>query len=892
MIDQVISHYRIIKQLGAGGMGEVYLAADTTLGRHVALKLLRPEHTQHAEGLRRFKQEAKSASALNHPNILTIHEVGEADGRHFIATEFIDGESLRASLDRTGRMETGEALNIAAQVASALAAAHEAGIVHRDIKPENIMLRRDGYVKVLDFGLAKLTETAAVPAADASTPTTSLPVHTVSGLVLGTTQYMSPEQATGEKVDTRSDIFSLGAVLYEMMSGRAPFRGDSTMQTVAAILTKEPEPLPATTDPEVAKVVLRCLRKDAARRYQTMADLKVALEDIRESSSAKRVLHAQSRRRWVWAALLPFVLGAGFFAWRAWRGLESTEPLRAVPLTTERGVARYPVFSPEGDRVAFTWTGVRQDNPDIYVQQIGSGSPLQLTRDPGNDFNPVWSPDGRWIAFLRSQSEAGRSELRLIPPLGGSERKLADLRVRGGTLVTPPYLAWCADGSCLIATDSPGEGKPDALFKVSLETGEKSQLTHPEPPALGDSNPAVSFDGRWLIFRRNAGLFVGELYLLALQRGTTAAGEARRLTPATLNADHPTWMPNDKQILFSARGSLWKLDIEGEAAPARLPFVGEYGLMPAVSRAQPGRPSQLVYVRSFEDANIWRLETSALGIAPPSAPSVAIASTRHEDMPQLSPDGSRVAFTSDRSGDWEIWVTDLARSNPVALTSMRAVAAGYPHWSPNGEQIAFHSNLESQWDVYTIPAAGGKPHRVTADPALDALPSFSRDGKWIYFCSNRTGEQHQTIWKVPAAGGEAIQVTRSAGQAPLESPDGAYLYYVETLDRPSALWRLPVAGGAAEKVLDGVYLANYVVLTRGIYYIDRPSGQSGIHYVDLPVGETRLQYFDFATRKSTTVARNLGNVDLPLTASADGRTILYPRIDSSVNDLMLVANFR
>lgn len=753
------------------------------------------------------------------------------------------------------------------------------------------MLRRDGYVKVLDFGLAKLTE-AALPQPEGEALSTSLAAHTASGMVLGTTQYMSPEQATGEKVDARSDIFALGCVLYEMLSGRAPFRGASTMQTVAAILTKEPGPLPAMSDPEVAEVVQRCLRKDAARRYQTAADLKMALEEIRESSSAKRVLHAQSRRRWVWAAVLPFVLGAGFFAWLASRKPESTEPLRAVPLTTERGVARYPAFSPEGDRVAFTWTGVRQDNPDIYVQQIGSGSPLQLTRDAGNDFNPVWSPDGRWIAFLRSQSEAGRSEVRLIPPLGGSERKLTELRVRGGTLVTPPYLAWCADGGCLIATDSPGEGKPDALFRISLATGEKSQLTHPEPPALGDSNPRVSFDGRWLVFRRNAGLFVGELHLLALEKGTTAAGKTRRLTPATLNADHPTWMPNDKEILFAARGSLWKLSIAGEGTPARLPFVGEYGLMPAVSRAQPGRPSQLVYVRSFEDANIWRLETSGTGTAPSSAPAAAIASTRHEDMPQLSPDGRSVAFTSDRSGDWEIWLSDLAGSNPVALTSMGAVAAGYPHWSPNGEQIAFHSNLESQWDVYTIRAAGGKPHRLTADPALDALPSFSRDGKWIYFCSNRTGQQLQTIWKVPAAGGEAIQVTRSAGQAPLESPDGAYLYYVETLDRPSALWRLPVAGGVAEKVLDGVYLANYVVLTRGIYYIDRPSGQAGTHYVDLPSGETRLQYFDFATRKSTTLARDLGNVDLPLTVSADGRTILYPRMDSSVNDLMLVANFR
>ncbi|MGH7694671.1 MAG: hypothetical protein ACRENH_06805, partial [Gemmatimonadaceae bacterium] len=566
---------------------------------------------------------------------------------------------------------------------------------------------------------------------------------------------------------------------------------------------------------------------------------------------------------------------------------------QAVPLTTLPGVQRSPSFSPDGERVAFNWNGPKQDNPDIYVQQIGSGDPLRLTQDPGNDFNPVWSPDGRWIAFLRSQSEAGRSELRLIPPLGGTERKLVEIHVRGGTLLTPPYLTWCADSSCLIVTDSPSASEPDALFAVSLETGEKRQLTHPVAPAIGDISPTVSADGRQLVFRRMAGLFVGELHVQRLGTGTTADGEPRRLTPATLNAEFPAFTPNGKEILFSTRSSLWRLALAGDAMPARMPFVGEYGTMPVVSRPQPGRPSQLVYVRTFEDGDIWRLETSAPGAAPSAAPRVAITSTRLESMPQLSPDGNRVTFTSDRSGNWEIWVSSPAGENAVALTSMGAVAAGYPHWSPNGEEIVFHSNLEGQWDLYVVPSSGGKPRRLTVHPAADDFPSFSRDGKWIYFSSNR-GAQDQMIWKVPVGGGDAVQVTTSAAYAPQESPDGKFLYYVETVDRPSALWRRPVTGGGGkdEKVLDGVYLANFVVLTRGIYFLERPSGAAGIHYVDLPSGETHLRYFDFATRKSTIVARNIGKVDLPITASADGRTILYPRVTSSVNDLMLVANFR
>ena len=317
------------------------------------------------------------------------------------------------------------------------------------------------------------------------------------------------------------------------------------------------------------------------------------------------------------------------------------------------------------------------------MQQIGAGSPLRLTTDPSNDYNPVWSPDGRSIAFLRRQSEAGKSELRLIPPLGGPERKLAEIRVRGGTFVTPPYLAWCPDSNCLVVTDSPGEGKPDALFVISLETGEKRQLTNPQPPAIGDTNPAVSPDGSWLVFRRNAGgLFTGELYRLPLGRGLTAAGEPRRLTPAALDADYPTWMPDSKEILFSARGSLWRLVVPGESTPARLPFVGEDGLMPVVSRPQPGRPSRLVYVRSFQDFNIWRVETSAPGAPASSPPVVSISSTRGDGMPQLSPDGRRVAFTSDRSGEWEIWLADPDGSNAVQLTSMgarvRLLPAGLP----------------------------------------------------------------------------------------------------------------------------------------------------------------------------------------------------------------------
>jgi Tol biopolymer transport system component/tRNA A-37 threonylcarbamoyl transferase component Bud32 len=884
MIGSTLAHYQIESKLGEGGMGVVYKARDTHLDRPVAIKVLPHDKVADPARKQRFVQEAKAASALNHPNIVTIHDIRTDADVNFIVMELIDGKTLDELIPPYG-MRSAQVLKHAVQVADALAKAHGAGIVHRDLKPSNVMVTHDGRVKILDFGVAKLLERTDAPA-DAATRTARQSL-TEDGAVIGTAAYMSPEQAEGRTLDARSDIFSFGSVLYEMVTATKPFTGDSPISILARVLTEEPQPpsqFAPSIPPDLEGIILRCLRKDPARRYQTMADLKVALEDVDEESSSRRPIGTLSLRRWAWAALVPMILAAAFFAWQAWRSRDAGQPappLRAVSLTTFPGVEFYPSLAPEGNHVAFAWNGTKQDNFDIYVQQIGAGTPLRLTTDPQNDQNPVWSPDGRWIAFLRGDAPgglalAGKTELRLIPPLGGPERKVAEIWIRPQP--NQAYLlAWCPDNTCLIATDEQAHDKPYALFVISLETGEKRRLTDPPDAVLGDTNPAVAPDGRSLVFQRFPSGAGAELYWVPLGEGLTAGGEPRRLTSAATNAVHPAWLPDGKEILFSAEGRLWRAPISGESPSTRLAFVGEDGLWPVVSRPQPGRPSRLIYVRSFADRNIWRVETSGPG-APASAPSIAISSTRADTFAELSPAGRQVAFVSDRGGDGEVWVADPDGSSAVQLTSL-AEGIGTPRWSPDGQTITFNSNVDGQQEIYVVPASGGRPRRLTSHPATDIIPSFSADGQWLYFTSNRTGEFQ--IWKIPASGGEAVQVTRNVGVVALEAPNGADVYYTQTSGpEPSALWSVSTSGGPPVKVLDGVYMRAFVVLETGVYYVDHQTG------------ETRLRFFDFATRRSAVVARNLGNLRTGLSASRDGRTILYTRLESSVDDLMLVENFR
>jgi Tol biopolymer transport system component/serine/threonine protein kinase len=917
-VGQQISHYQIASAIGAGGMGEVYLAKDISLGRNVAIKMLPEQFTAVADRLRRFKQEAQTASALNHPNIITIYEIGEHEHTHFIAMEFIEGVTLRQKL-ANGPLPLADALDVAYQVALALTAAHEAKIIHRDIKPENIMLRRDRLVKVLDFGLAKLTETTP-PSIDSATPTKAL--ATEPGRVMGTISYMSPEQARGLGVDARTDIWSLGAVFYELITGRAPFTGETTSHITIAILESQPVPLShfAPHAPlELQRIVRKSLAKDPDERYQTSRDLLIDLKSFKQEltstvmhraeTEAKAVpqddnkrtseTHAPnttpnarlpSRKSVLWGAgvtaLLLTATVAGY--WYFLRPKPSTPlpPLTAIPLTTDPGFEGMPSLSPDGNYVAFIAGGGEQEKDfDLYVKQIGGGPPLRLTTGPAVEEFPAWSPDGRSIAFVRVKGN--KLDVVLIPPLGGPERKVAEIAAPEKSKPifnwNPPYLSWSADSKYLVTTDALSSGEPSGLFVLSVATGEKRQLTQP-PQGQYDGNPAVSPDGRTLAFVRVISFGRPQLYVLVLTDDCRPAGEARRLDVPKPWITSPTWTSDGREIvctvgeLWAENKRLWRVPVSGSEKPQPLASVGENGSQPTISR----QGNRLVYANWRYYPDIWRAEISGPGRNSPAVK--LIASTYWDGEPQYSPDGSKIVFSSTRSGNSEIWMCNSDGSSPVQLTSLEAHSDS-PRWFPDGRRIVFDSGKEGHVDIFVIDTDSLVPRRLTDGPSDNGRPSVSHDGKWIYFQSTRTGRLE--IWRMPSEGGEPAQVTQEGGINPFESVDGKVIYYLkQTSETVFEVWKVPVSGGDETKVVGPADAFQFAVVEDGIYV-----AQAGTPVFVGSRGNS-LKFFSFARGITEKVCDIKYSLDNGLSVSPDGRYALMTLVDPEVCDLTLVENFQ
>ncbi len=834
-----IDRYEILSLLGRGGMGEVYLAHDEKLDRKIALKLLPPEFTTNHERVRRFQQEARAASALNHPNIIIIHEIGEVDGRHFIATEFVDGQTLRQRLKRES-LTLFESLNIAIQVCSALAAAHKAGIVHRDIKPENIMLRHDGYVKILDFGLAKLTndddrriDTGSDASADLS-----------SGLVMGTVKYMSPEQARGEQVDSRSDIFSLGVVLYEVLTCQGPFSGKTPTEVISSLRKGEHLPLkdraPIKPD-ELQRIVNKTLHKEREFRYQTAEELLHDLNDLDQQSKSTGIarLTAQMKQHKIAASVsmaLVVLALAGISVALFRYGRHKPIPFQNIVMTrlTNYGDAWNPGVSPDGKWVVYV-RGEGLDRPSpkhtVCVRRIGDTTETEIVAPTEGQFGAVgFLPDGKSI-YYRLQLPNQPVTTTVVPLSGGPATKLP---------LTTFGMSYSADGQHIAYIDNNlSEGKTRVSVANADGTNARIVVTRQAPNSFREVAPAWAPDGKkiacvgqseghpsvieidlesgkekpitsqtWVNITAAAWLTDGSGLLIAASEATSPimqvwyisypTGEARRITSSTMNsfalslsADGTTFATDTT----SAPTSIWVLPVTSQSGS--VPFVDiTNGRQIAITnfigftnfrylRLNWTPESRILYVsQESGNADIWSMNSDGTD-------RKQLTTDPHSDTwPVLSPDDRSIVFMSDRGGSDNIWRMDIDGKNQTRLTSEQSER--YPVFTPDGSFIVYNSWNSGKGTVWKMPVAGGKATQVITDSSY--LATVSPDGKLLaYYDPDK-------IVVVPIDGGPPIKTFDGNNNKLQWSPDGRALTYLVNRDFVPNLWMQPLDGGEAKQL--------------------------------------------------------------------------------------------
>ncbi len=571
-----------------------------------------------------------------------------------------------------------------------------------------------------------------------------------------------------------------------------------------------------------------------------------------------------NRRRWMAAGAATMLLIVAAFIWQMRLRGDSALPVSktALPITSFPGIEISPAFSPgAGDRVAFAWRGTKQDNWDIYVQVVGAGNPLRLTENTAVDFNPAWSPDGRFVAF--SRFEKGKCEIRQVPALGGAEVKLADCEFN-----EVPALAWSPDGRWLAWPDRVQTNEPFRIVLFELASSQKRVLTAPPAGTLGDLDLAFAPDSQSLAFLRSPVPGVEDAWIVKL-----TGGEPRRVTTDNVKVHGVDWTPDGKHLVYASnRGglfSLWRSAIHG-GEPQSIGVGG--GNTDAPSVAPDGK--RIAYELWQDEANIYRLDLKQ----PSDAQATKLLfSTRWDWNPAYSPDGARIAFVSDRRGSSEIWTADKDGANLAQRTSFGGPLVTAPQWSPDGLQIVFDARVDGNADLWLIEQDNAQPRRLTTNAAEEIAPSFSRDGRWIYFGSNASGAWQ--VWKLPVAGGAPIQVTQNGGLVARESADGKLLYF--TRREQSGLWMMPVAGGAETQLLDNlnpVDRDNWLLTAEAIYFISRPTPET-----------PTLTRFDLATRKATALTKlSRFFYRSGLTLSPDKTSLLFSRIDRWESDIMML----
>ncbi len=937
-------------------MGEIYLAQDTRLNRKVAIKLLPERYTQDTERLRRFEKEAQAASALNHPNIITIFEIGEAGGRHFIATEFIEGETLRRRMAGT-KQTTSEILDMASQVLSALAAAHAAGIVHRDIKPENIMIRPDGYVKVLDFGLAKLTEkppaagsgeTSQSPPNESEealeTPTTAdfilndeLPPtdpldfslepgksgasgdrfatnprgaanETVPGVVMGTAQYMSPEQARGMRVDARADIFSFGIVLYEMIARRAPFTGSNSRDIISSILNTDPPPLSfyQADVPEVLEwIVAKALIKDREERYQTT---KEALNDLRRlrrrlgieqeigksrssgsveveapgSTSTQEfdmktgeIAGARSTGAFSGlfdalalnrlktprsAALLLILLAAlGFGVYRFLILERQPEPpfqQMQVRRFTTSGKATRAAISPDGKYVVHVLNQAGKQS--LLVRQVTESNNIEIVPPAEVLYRGMtFSRDGAHVFYVVQEQNYPTQVLYQVPVLGGVPRRILK-DIDSPVTISP-------DNKRLAFVRRYREQNEHAVIIAGIDGSNERKLASRKGPDFFSGNgPDWSPDGK--IIACPAGTNTGgrRLYIAAIDVND---GKEKPISDQTwAGIGRVSWMRDQMGLIFSAaeKGSavaqIWFLPYPRGAARKITNDLNDYRDMSLTDDSRA-----LVTAQTEAHVNVW-LSPGADGVNEARSRRITDGIGQNNGVGGLTwlpgaNGAERLVYVSRASGSQDIWLMDQDGKNQKQLTTAETRADRYTAVSPDGRYVVFVSNRTNNSNIYRYDLNTGDQKQLTNGES-EEFPAVSADGKWVIYAA--TGSIKQTLWKVPIDGGASVQLTDKHSTWPDVSPDGqkiACWYRAET----GARWQIaiiPGAGGDPEKVFDVPPTADTSIPTRwapdgrGINFVATRDGVSNIWYQPLDGGAPKqmtnfsseqILWFDWST---------------------------------------------
>ncbi|MEE9167429.1 MAG: protein kinase [Candidatus Neomarinimicrobiota bacterium] len=793
MIGQTISHYRIIEKLGEGGMGVVYKAEDTKLKRTVALKFLPHHLLANEEDKTRFLYEAQAASALSHPNIMTVFAIEDAEdpstaGRQtFIAMEYVEGETLKDKLEK-GPLRTKELLNIVIPVAEGLNAAHSNEIIHRDIKSENIMISKDGLVKIMDFGLAKRKGVTRV---------------TEEGSTLGTLAYMSPEQAEGLKVDRRSDLFSFGVVMYEMATGQLPFKGEHDAAVLYAIVNDLPLPV-TTLNPnipqELDRFIHKALEKEPEDRYQHADDLGADLKKLKRDLESGKTKPGARERKLTWrnrpqsyvgaALLMILIIVVGLFLTTESRKESVRAEAKLTKVTFGPGLEDEPTWSPDGKFVAYTTD--ERGNLDIVVLPLGGGKPIWVIDSNADDAQPSWSPDGGKLAFVSSRDHGGRlsivlgqgsltpyingkgGDIFLVPALGGTPVKLVD---------NGYYPAWSPDGQDITFQSNRG-GQWD-LWLTPSEGGEPTQLTDDED---FDYQPSWSPDGKWIVY--GSGAFPSyDLHVIP-----SAGGQRIKITDENSLVVRPAWTPDGKHILFSSARTgimnIWKVLFspsahETSVSPMRV-TIGE-GDDINVSAAADG--SRITFATLRNTADIWELTLSSGELRQ------VTFETSSEGYPHLSPDGQTLLVQSDRSGKVELWTMDLNGRVLSKLTSAES-AVFSAQWSPDGKQIVYQKDQK----IVTQKLGDVTVREIAPE---GNIPAWSPNGEKLAFSLVKDGNQDVWIYSLEHQESKQITFLESRDWFPTWSPDGRYITFQAEMKGTRDIWIVPSEGGTPNQITSG-----------------------------------------------------------------------------------------